>query len=142
MRNPNVVIQNSTPGINIRLTGFRMLDQKAISFLFVVITFPKDVFDGLTVMISACHTGSFLGKKPTMRGRPGFDSPSERVTFSLSSCSEFLFCTLPAWSRGRKEGEGRVGKVEGRMRWVESNCSFALEDGRVFFLSKSDKERL
>jgi hypothetical protein len=31
--------------------------------------FNNHIFDGLTVMISACHA--------TKRGRPGFDSPSE-----------------------------------------------------------------
>ena len=47
----------------------------------------KHLFDGLTVMISACHlsllplpTKRFpSGNNETMRGRPGFDSPSESL---------------------------------------------------------------
>jgi hypothetical protein len=54
-------------------------------FLVPVIPFRYKVFDGLTVMISACHMAK--------RGRPGFDSPSERIA-SLSSCSETSFISI------------------------------------------------
>jgi hypothetical protein len=39
----------------------------------------KHVFDGLTVMISACHV--------TNRGRSGFDSPSESNIYEFMSLS-------------------------------------------------------
>ena len=41
------------------------------------------IFDGLTVMISACHM--------TMRGRPGFDSPSERFRSLWVHKLKYLF---------------------------------------------------
>ncbi len=40
----------------------------------------KNVFDGLTVMISACHD-------TTKRGRSGFDSPSESKIYAFMSLS-------------------------------------------------------
>jgi hypothetical protein len=46
-------------------------------FLIGVVVFiqlGKRIFDGLTVMISACHSA--------MRGRSGFDSPSESSLLS------------------------------------------------------------
>ena len=54
-----------------------------------------DIFDGLVVMISACQD-SYLNK----RGRPGFDSPSERhPLFASFVCLttpkvEFLYVVL------------------------------------------------
>ncbi len=40
----------------------------------------KNIFDGLTVMISACHYS-------TKRGRSGFDSPSESKIYEFMSLS-------------------------------------------------------
>ena len=66
----------------------------------------SNIFDGLVVMISACHCLS-----DNKRGRPGFDSPSESLIFfalnffpfphSFLVPSQFIFCL--AWKEGIQE---------------------------------------
>lgn len=86
-----------------KIASFDEIDisQFSSSLFFVVVSsliiplYCMNVFDGLTVMISACHE--------RYRGRPGFDSPSESETkpillppqlmFSLMQCCcKFLLC--------------------------------------------------
>jgi hypothetical protein len=56
----------------------------------MVLVFNNHIFDGLTVMISACHS--------TKRGRPGFDSPSERFSFS-ELMAQYSFFAIFAFLR-------------------------------------------
>ena len=96
-----------------------------------------DIFDGLVVMISACQD-LYLNK----RGRPGFDSPSERrfsfcqfcmpnnpLSFRprfLGWCSkiEFLTLVLPGLQAyysvedGKRSEKGLKG-LKGSSRWAE-----------------------
>jgi hypothetical protein len=57
----------------------------------------NDVFDGLTVMISACQ--------PTKRGRPGFDSPSESPHSVYSLSSEYRYLLHPFGSQSLESNE-------------------------------------
>ena len=92
-----------------------------------------DIFDGLVVMISACQD-LYLNK----RGRPGFDSPSERrfsfcqfcmpnnplsfiLCFLGCSKTEFLTLVLPGLQAyySVKDGKRSEKGLKGSSRWAE-----------------------
>ena len=83
--------------------------------IFPLMPAQYNFFDGLTVMISACHV--------TKRGRPGFDSPSERLP-PLWAHAQIYFLRFFSMRFVTWQAEIMTVRPSKKLYWagIESNC--------------------